>query len=542
MGLAFGKFATGSFQKYFGASAITLIKSPLAYFRVSQRGWGSFNALEYPQDQSSLRLRRNVESVLLPLVIDGKRLSDYFPAPKMGGAITVVGATVIILDRLGGFHLYDLTTGSFGAAPGIPRLPNELDAYLVQRPGPPVNLADAPNDEFRARAVAYLADRKELAVAYDKFDQAVGKSRTMVSIVHFDIMTLTATGAWRDVFASDPFGYGVGISSGGGQLAYRENGKLYVTVGDHYIVEPKVSEDSNTTFGKIVEIDLATEKWRIFTKGHRNPEGLAFLRSGQLLSTEHGPRGGDELNDITEGADYGWPNVTLGTEYNSYEWDVGASPVGRHTGYKAPLFAWLPSIAASQLIEVNNFNPRWDGDVLVGSLNASSLYRLRMEAGRVLYSERIWIGQRIRDLAQSSDGTIVIWTDDTQLLVVNVDTDLLAVKRRTPNVVGSAIVSENCLGCHHFGSTNPADFAPSLSDLLNRPIASDTFSYSPALRAKQKLGTWTPALLSEFLSDPFKFASGTNMLPLKISPEDIEDIVANLIQASVPQPSAASSR
>jgi hypothetical protein len=71
----------------------------------------------------------------------------------MGGAITVVGTTVIILDRLGSLYRCDLITGSFAAA-GIPRLPNNLDAYLVQRPGPPVNLADAPNDEFGPEALS----------------------------------------------------------------------------------------------------------------------------------------------------------------------------------------------------------------------------------------------------------------------------------------------------------------------------------------------------------------------------------------------------
>jgi hypothetical protein len=76
--------------------------------------------------------------------------------------------------------------------------------------------------------------------------------------------------------------------------------------------------------------------------------------------------------------------------------------------------------------------------------------------------------------------------------------------------------------------------------VLNRPIASDNFSYSPALRPKQKLGPWTPDLLSESLSDPFKFATGTNMLPLKMSPEDINDIVSTLVRAwnllLMPQP------
>lgn len=84
-----------------------------------------------------------------------------------------------------------------------------------------------------------------------------------------------------------------------------------------------MSEDPNTTFGKIIQIDLTTGQSHQFTKGHRNQEGLTFLKSGELLSTEHGPRSGDELNVITEGSDYGWPNATLGTEYNSYDWDAG---------------------------------------------------------------------------------------------------------------------------------------------------------------------------------------------------------------------------
>jgi hypothetical protein len=139
----------------------------------------------------------------------------------------------------------------------------------------------------------------------------------------------------------------------------------------------------------------------------------------------------------------------------------------------------VPSIAPTQLIEINNFHPRWDGDLLVGTLKAESLYRLRLEADRVLYSERIWIGQRIRDLTQTKDGTIVLWTDDTALLFITVDTDQLEVRRRTPDIISEALESSNCLGCHHFGPTNPTDFAPSLSGLLNRPIASDAFSYSP---------------------------------------------------------------
>ena len=198
----------------------------------------------------------------------------------------------------------------------------------------------------------------------------------------------------------------------------------------------------------------------------------------------------------------------------------------------------MPSIAVSQLIEINNFHPRWDGDLLVASLKASSLYRVRLETGRVLYSEPIWIGQRIRDLAQTKDGTIVLWTDDTQLLFIKVDTDQLALKRILPDVVSAAMV-DNCMVCHHFGLTNPSDPAPSLSNLLNRRIASDAFRYSSGLRAKE--GTWSEALLVEFLSDPAKFANSTNMPKLWLDRDEIKDIVDTLVRASAP-PAAPADR
>ena len=296
---------------------------------------------------------------------------------------------------------------------------------------------------------------------------------TAVSVIKIDVAAVSATGDWQEVFIGDAYAPSAGISSGGGRLAYGSDGTLYLTLGDHYMTNPKISQDPNSSFGKIMAIDLRTRSRRILTRGHRNPQGLAYLKSGQLLSTEHGPRGGDELNVIVEGKNYGWPNVTLGTAYDSYDWDAGTSRVGDHSGYAAPLFAWVPSVGVTQLIEVDHFDPRWNGDLLVGSLKGLSLYRLRLEDGRVLYSEPIRVGQRVRDVVELDDGTIALWTDDTQLLLIAVDRDQMSLKRRLPTIVGNTIVDRSCMSCHHFGSTNTGDFAPSLSNLLNRAIASD---------------------------------------------------------------------
>jgi cytochrome c2 len=538
VGAIFGQFLHEAMRDHIGVSLRTLVKAPLSYWRVNEKGWDSLQAFYYTKDEHSLSLHKNVETNLLPLKIAGERLSESYAVPKMGGAIALVGKTIIVLDRLGGIYSYGLPNGPFVPLKTIPPLPNNLKDYLAHRPGPPINLADATNDQFRARDIIYLPDRRMLAACYDKFDEASGKLRTVVSVIPFDSATFSASGSWREVFATEAFPYDLGITSGAGMLAYRPNGTLRVAIGDHYITEPKVSEDDTSTFGKIIEIDLAKEQWRIISKGHRNPEGLTFTHSGELISAEHGPSGGDELNLVTDGSDFGWPNVTLGTDYNSYDWPPGTSPVGTLASYSVPLFAWLPSIAPTQVIEVNHFDSRWAGDLLVATLKAESIYRIRLNAGRVLYVERIWIGERIRDIVEADDGTLILWTDDTKLLFMTVDKDQLAVGRRTPPVVGSGIVSVHCLACHHFGPTSPTDFAPSLSNLFNRPIASDNFSYSSALHAKQKLGPWTPALLAEFLADPYKFASGTTMSPRAISPEEINDIVANLSAASQSPPNS----
>ena len=94
-----------------------------------------------------------------------------------------------------------------------------------------------------------------------------------------------------------------------------------------------VAQDMNSKMGKVLEIDLNTRDVKIISLGHRNPEGLIVTTDGTLLSTEHGPAGGDELNVIVEGANYGWPIVTFGTDYGSYGWH-GTKFVGEHAGYK----------------------------------------------------------------------------------------------------------------------------------------------------------------------------------------------------------------
>jgi hypothetical protein len=121
------------------------------------------------------------------------------------GAIRLIGRNVVILDRLGGFYRYEVPNGPFEPLSGIPALPNNIEAYLASRPGGPVNLADAPNDEVRARDIIYLSDRGELAVSYGKFDEPTGAIRTVVSVIPFDVAGLRATGSCERSLPAIPF-------------------------------------------------------------------------------------------------------------------------------------------------------------------------------------------------------------------------------------------------------------------------------------------------------------------------------------------------
>ena len=193
------------------------------------------------------------------------------------------------------------------------------------------------------------------------------------------------------------------------------------------------------------------------------------------------------------------------------------------------MFAWVPSVGLSNLIQVSGFDPRWDGDLLLGSLKAVSLFRVRFERERVLYVEPIWIGQRIRDIAQTENGDIALWTDDSQLLFISVDRSRLAQNVR-PNKQANSTISDACMYCHHFGPTNVSDFAPTLSDLFDRRIASDNYRYSAGLRNKE--GAWTEEALRQFLRNPAEFANGTSMPKPNIDEDQLDEVIAGLKQNS----------
>ncbi len=155
----------------------------------------------------------------------------------------------------------------------------------------------------------------------------------------------------------------------------------------------------------------ASQSRRIWTYGHRNPQGLVLDGdTGQVYLHEHGPRGGDEINVIAPGLNYGWPAITYGRDYSG----AHVSPFTAADGMEQPLLYWVPSIAPSGMVwyGADDF-PEWRGDLLVGALVDKEVRRVDIEDGQVIGEQSLFkeLDARIRDVRVGIDGHLYLLTD-----------------------------------------------------------------------------------------------------------------------------------
>jgi len=225
----------------------------------------------------------------------------------------------------------------------------------------------------------------------------------------------------RVIFAAEPKSRGG--KHFGSRLVFDVNGNLYATLGDRGIRAQ--AQDLSRHPGSVIRIDLSgaaladnpfvhqdDAQPEIFTYGNRNPQGLAWHpKTGVLWMHEHGPRGGDELNQVIAGTNYGWPVISYGKEY----WSQNAVGEGTHKiGMAQPVHHWVPSIAPSGMAFYSgNRFPQWQGNLFIGSLKFGELVRLEIDASRVVHEERLLNGDfgRIRDVRLGPDGLLYLLTD-----------------------------------------------------------------------------------------------------------------------------------
>lgn len=217
----------------------------------------------------------------------------------------------------------------------------------------------------------------------------------------------------------------------GSRIAIASDGSLFFGIGDRG--ERDRAQDMRDHAGAILHINPdgsipADNPYRdgkaglpeVWSKGHRNPQGIVIdPKDHQLLTVEHGARGGDEVNAPQPGKNYGWPVITYGKDYSGAEIGVGQAA----DGYEQPLYYWDPSIAPGAIdVYHGAMFPQWEGDLLVSALKYQLLARLeRDENGKIVSEERLFEGEfgRIRDVKVAPDGAVLMVTDDGALLRVS---------------------------------------------------------------------------------------------------------------------------
>jgi cytochrome c2 len=369
------------------------------------------------------------------------------------------------------------------------------------------------------------------------------------------------TSGWRDVWTAKPCvppkdrGWLFVGSQSGGRMVQLRDDTILVSVGDHqldgFYDSRAVSMDPATDLGKVVEINVETGISRHVAIGLRNPQGLAVGRDGRVWATEHGPQGGDEINLIVDGRNYGWPIVTYGMAYGHppKNWPFNPTP-GAHDKYTRPRFAFVPSVAIGSVVapDPREF-PNWATSLLACSLRANTLFVLRTEGDEIAYAEPISLqGYRLRDIVSLRDGRLAIMTDRGSLLLVrNAEkhhhdaqqfevSGLSSLPRPSlDEAPAQTATSAAVRGRHHFvamcGRCHSLDgqvgAGPPLNGVIGREIAAvSEFGYSAAL-AKRK-GRWTESLITSFIGNPEVTVPGTTMGATGIYEDQAKDLVEYL--------------
>ena len=323
---------------------------------------------------------------------------------KPWGMAQISDSHLLITQKAGSLVLFDMSTEARSSVAGAP------DVVMMGQGGL-LDVAVPPD---------YKAGDEQLGWVYFTYSAPVGKlAATALGRAKLNT-SLTALKDWQILLVTKSAGdegrhfgsriafIGDYVFFGVGDRGHRENGQNLLT---HAGAILRLHRDGRVPKDNPF-VGVADALPEIWSYGHRNPQGLA-VRNGQLWESEHGPRGGDELNKIQKGGNYGWPEVSLGKEY----W--GPLSVGEESkpGMINPVKAYIPSIAPSSLITVKSNRYGWAGDFLLGALKLQHLNRLVMRGDQAVEEKRYFEdqGERIRDVLEDSKGRIWVITDSGKL-------------------------------------------------------------------------------------------------------------------------------
>ncbi len=335
------------------------------------------------------------------------------PNLKVVGSNGERGAAIVKLTDskflLGGgrdgsnLYLYDLSTRSEQLI-GQVILPNQ-------------RLNDS---RFAITDIAVLASdntKASILVSYPIYNRAGKCVVVKLSAYEVALTQKPTLSKQKDWFTSKPCVPVSAVQHAAGRLEVIDKTSAYLTIGDlgfKKIGNKSVRGDLGSVF------KVSANKIEKISSGHRNQQGIVLIGK-DLYTSEHGPRGGDELNLIKKGVDYGWPIVTYGDRYSFFDY-VKPSRPGSHEGFEKPLYYWVPSVAPTELIQLpasSNWGG-WSEQLVMGTLAEQVLIFIQLlDKQKVGTVVNIDVGQRIRDLEVTSTGSILATTDSGQLLLIN---------------------------------------------------------------------------------------------------------------------------
>jgi cytochrome c2 len=422
----------------------------------------------------------------------------------MGGALAIIGKSQLLLvDGKGDFYSLNHENGAINST-RLERLKAPINSKSYQ------NNAKTPSRNFRVTDMLVEQTENEnirtIFVANHRWDEEEGCINLSVYEGKINIDTLDTSIDWQKRFSTTPCLDGERLKNEtGGRLAFLGPSSLILTVGVTFVSDEYwgIAADDLASYGKIIEIDRKTWESKILSKGHRNPQGL-LVDEGRIWSTEHGPKGGDELNLVLPGEDYGWPSSSYGVDTGGLGFGVralkGNDTPGEHSYGVRPVFSWVPSVGISNLLKVEGVGfPLWKNDFLIGSLigkgmNGRSIYRVRLHKDVVKVVEQIPTGFRVRDLVELPNGDIIVWDGRWTVQVITPASQAFSM----------------CTSCHSIEEGWPSSVAPNLFGVINRRTASvSDYEYSSAM--KEVSGSWTRERLDEFLRNPQALVPGTSM-------------------------------
>ena len=382
-----------------------------------------------PQDSPSAEHRPVVRSHLYMFDVLSVPLGELH-LPN-GGAVEALGNDLLVATPRGSLALIHDGGAVEWLRGQVPMNNAGFERWDIRNPDPDGEVWTHNRWPFRVADILVKQadpDRWELFASHHYFSGNCIRFRVSSTMIERTVGEradwVAVSPAWRTVFDAEPcLNFPHHGQASGGKMLVDGPDRLLIVIGEHGRDgwgseakgrSPVLSQDPDSHFGKLISVDIATGRAEVLALGLRNPQGLARDRDGRLWASEHGPYGGDELNVLEKGRNYGWPWATYGLTYGkAVPKGIDATKAGSHEDFERPVYSWVPSVGVSAAI-VNDGTrlPLWKEDILVGSLKGESLFRVRRAGNRVNYVERIGVaGGRIRDIAALPDGRIVLLRD-----------------------------------------------------------------------------------------------------------------------------------